>query len=211
MDFLKKMFRDKQSKKNISFFSTDNNVLCENGKYLRTNLNEINNNFNTANNNFNNINSQLSTLNERFTLGDWKLLQSGTLPADTTSIKISQDKDGSSFSNTEFTIFFKIPKLNAKAVLKMRNDKGTIFSQDNSFGDTTREKYVKYHIKFEMMSVTTTKYAANASSTQLNVQLGNDLIANVALPNTLDFDKVTSLEMLFGTAIENLEYYVYGR
>lgn len=211
MDFLKKMFRDKQSKKNISFFSTDNNILCENGKYLRNNLNEINNNFSNANTNFNNINSQLSALNERFTLGDWKLLQSGTLPANTTSIIISQDADGNSFSNNEFIMFFKIPKLNATTTLKIANDKGTVFSQDNSFGNTTREKYIKYHIKFEFMSVTTMKYLANASATQLNVMFGNDLVTNVAIPNTLNFDKVASLKMLFGTAIENLEYWIYGR
>ena len=49
MNFLKKIFRDKQSRKTISFFSTDNNVLCENGKYLRENINQINNNLESIN------------------------------------------------------------------------------------------------------------------------------------------------------------------
>ena len=211
MDFLKKMLRDKQSKKNISFFSTDNNVLCENGKYLRNNLNEINNNFNTVNNNFNNINSQLSTLNGRFTLGDWKLLQSGTLPADTTSIIISQDVDGNSFSNNEFIMFFKVPKLDAKTTFKIMNNKNVIFSQDNFFGDETREKYIKYHIKFEVMSIATMKYSANSSAIQLNVAFGGDYVTNVSMPNTLNFDKVESLKILFGRTIENLEFWIYGR
>ncbi len=211
MDFLKKMFRDKQSKKNISFFSTDNNVLCENGKYLRTNLNEINNNFNTANNNFNNINSQLSTLNERFTLGDWKLLQSGTLPADTTSIIMSQDADGNAFSNNEFIIFFKVPKLDTQTTFRLKGDNDVILSQDNFFGDKTREKYIKYHTKLEMKSFSTMKYTANASSVQLNIQFGNDLVGNILLPSASNLDKVGKLTILFGVAIENLEYWVYGR
>ena len=41
MNYLKRMFQD-ASGKIISWFSTDDNVLCENNKYLRENLNNIN-------------------------------------------------------------------------------------------------------------------------------------------------------------------------
>lgn len=211
MDFLKKMFRDKQSKKNISFFSTDNNVLCENGKYLRNNLNEINNNFNNANSNFSNINNQLSALNGRFTLGDWKLLQKGTLPADTTSIIISQDADGNTFSNNEFIIFFKVPKLTTQTTCRLKGDDDVLLSQDNFFGDKTREKYIKYHTKLEMKSYSTMKYTANTSALQLNIQFGSDLVGNILLPSASNLDKIGKLTILFGSTIENLEYWVYGR
>lgn len=42
MDYLKKKFKDNNDNI-ISMFSTDDNVLCENGKYLRENINNITN------------------------------------------------------------------------------------------------------------------------------------------------------------------------
>lgn len=42
MDYLKKKFKDNNDNI-ISMFSTDDNILCENGKYLRENINNITN------------------------------------------------------------------------------------------------------------------------------------------------------------------------
>ena len=42
MDYMKKKFVDKEDKF-ISFFSTDDNILCENGEDLRTNLEKLKN------------------------------------------------------------------------------------------------------------------------------------------------------------------------
>lgn len=45
MIYLKKKFKD-ASNKFISWFSTDDNVLCQNGQYLNENLDAINNKIN---------------------------------------------------------------------------------------------------------------------------------------------------------------------
>ena len=47
MIYLKKKFKD-ASNKFISWFSTDDNVLCQNGKYLNENLDTINNKINNS-------------------------------------------------------------------------------------------------------------------------------------------------------------------
>lgn len=47
MIYLKKKFKD-ASNKFISWFSTDDNVLCQNGKYLNENLDAINNKINDS-------------------------------------------------------------------------------------------------------------------------------------------------------------------
>ena len=44
MEYIKKKFADEDGK-TVSFWSTDDNVLCEDGKTLRENLNDIVNNF----------------------------------------------------------------------------------------------------------------------------------------------------------------------
>ena len=47
MIYLKKKFKD-ASNKFISWFSTDDNVLCQNGQYLNENLDAINNKINNS-------------------------------------------------------------------------------------------------------------------------------------------------------------------
>lgn len=208
MDFLKKMFRDKQSKKNISFFSTDNNVLCEDGKYLRENITAINNSFNDINLNLNSINSKLNTLDNRFTLQDWELVSHGILSDDSQSVLCTTNNNGEDFLYSEVVLFFKVPILSSKMILRFFNnssdDATTAYMQDNSFGDT-REKYYKYHMKVEMGTIQSTKYDSNFN----HKILGASVSSTVYLPSNLE--KINIIRLGFSAIANDTEYWIYGR
>ena len=146
----------------------------------------------------------------KFTVTNWKLIKHDTLPADTQSILLTEDSEGNSFSCNEFCIFFKVPKLDAKTTFRFfTTDTQLVLLQDNSFGDT-REKYIKYNIKFECDTIQGFKYSANANSNVMNVVFANDLVSNVAIPYDLP-GKNEQIKITFGVAIENLEFWIYGR
>lgn len=215
MDFLKKMFRDKQSKKNISFFSTDNNVLCEDGNYLRKNISNMNDKITDITGNITNINSQLNVLNNRFTLQDWELVKHDILPTDVTTVSLTQNNKGDSFLYNEVMVFFKVPKLSEKKIFKLMKgtltDNSDTLMSDNSFGDVTREKYIRYNIAIGADTVHATRYMGNATTYVLNVSFGSDLVSNVWKPGSCNVKKVDKLFLVFNTAIDNLEFWVYGR